>query len=165
MDRSLKGQIPATIREFTLADDDGFLLLLHDVVLENGERSITVGQNFTGEDRMISLFHGLRLGIHSNTNGMSHARLWQARVKPDGTWSNRCGATLEELNEGARIDVVAKLKELGASQVGTKENLLGDKSKNRSHLYVNFPSGKTEVALAAYCLTTVLPLLNDYGLR
>lgn len=165
MDRSLREQIPAKIREFTLADDDGFLLLLHDVALENGERSITVGQNFTGEDRMKRLIHGLRLGIHSTSNGTSHARLWQARVKADGSWSNRCGATLDELSEGARIDVPAKLRELGASQLGTKADLLADTSKNRNHLYVSFPSDNQQVALAAYCLTTVLPLLNDYGLH
>jgi hypothetical protein len=96
---------------------------------------------------------------------MCSARLWQARVKPDGTWSNRCGATFEELNDGARVDVAAKLKELGATNIGTKADLFADNSKNRNHLYVSFRSDNTQVALASYCLTTVLPLLNDYGLR
>jgi hypothetical protein len=114
---------------------------------------------------MKRLVHGLRLGIYPHSNGMSKARLWQARVKPDGTWSNRCSATLDELNEGARIDIAEKLKELGATQVGAKEDLFADTSKNRKHLYVKFPSENNQVALAAYCLTTVLPLLNDYGLH
>jgi hypothetical protein len=164
MDKDIKEKIPARVQEFGLADDDGFLLFLHDVLLENGERNITVGQNFTGEARMERLTRGLRLGIQQNASGLCSARLWQARVNADGTWSNRRAATLDQLNEGARMNVGEKLKELGARQIGTKGDLLGDTTKSRSHLYATFPSENTQAALAAYCLTTVLPLLNDYGM-
>jgi hypothetical protein len=164
MDKNIKGKIPAKVREFALADDDGFLLLLHDVLLENGERNITVGQNFTNEARMDRLMRGLRLGVQQNASGLCYARLWQARVNDDGTWSNRRAASLQELNDGARMNVAEKLRDLGASRVGSKGELMDDKTKSRDHLYVSFPAENTQVALAAYCLTTVLPLLNDYGL-
>jgi hypothetical protein len=162
MDRSVKGPVSAVVRTYPLADEDGFLLHLVDARLENGERQITVSQNFSGVEKWDRLKRGLRLGVYQKQNDKWAARLFPAQPKNDGTWSNRSGgATLSELDDLAGLDVATTLQDLGALAVGTKSEVYGETNRNRDELCVLYPDDKPEVGLAAYVLTTVLPLMED----
>ena len=160
MDRSVEGKIDALIREYPLADEDGFLLHIHDISLVNGERQITVGANYTGERKWDRLMHGLRLGVYSRGDAV-FTKLGIAHPNADGTWSTRRGATREQLDEAAGMDVFATLLDLGAIKVGTKAEVYGETNKFRNQLCVLYPPAKPEVGLAAYILTTVLPLMDS----
>jgi len=162
MDRDLDGPIPAVIREYPLADDEGFLLHLADIRLENGERQIMVCQNYTGSQKWDRLKHGLRLGAYLQGEGRWAARLGLVRPVEGGKWSNReHRSDLAEIDEITGIDVRESLLGLGALNVGTKEEVYGEQNRKKNELCVLFPEDKTEVGLAAYVLTTVLPLMED----
>jgi hypothetical protein len=63
------------------------------------------------------------------------------------------------LDQAGGLDVFQTLRDLGAIRIGTKADLLAETNKTRNALCVLFPEDKPEVGLAAYVLTTVLPLL------
>jgi hypothetical protein len=159
MDRSVKGKISALVREYPLADDNGFVLHLHDIRLLNGERQITVGGNYTGDKKWDRLLHGMRIGVYKHGDAC-YLQLGPAVPKPDSDWSTRArSATKEMLDQAGGLDVFQTLRDLGAIRIGTKADLLAETNKTRNALCVLFPEDKPEVGLAAYVLTTVLPLL------
>lgn len=160
MDRGVKGKITALIREYPLADESGFVLHLHDIQLVNGERQLTVGANYTGNGKWDRLMHGLRLGVYRHGDAV-YTKLGLAHPNEDGTWSTRKGATREQLDKAAGMDVFQTLLDLGAIKVGTKAEVYGETNKTRNSLCVLYPEDKPEVGLAAYVLTTVLPLMDE----
>jgi hypothetical protein len=162
MDRAIEGPIPAVIREYPLADDEGFLLHLADIRLQNGERQITVSQNYTGSQKWDRLKHGLRLGAYLQGEGRWAARLGLVRPVEGGKWSNReHRSDIDEIDEITGLDVKDTLLGLGAANVGTKEEVYGEQNRKKNELCVLFPEDKPEAGLAAYVLTTVLPLMED----
>jgi hypothetical protein len=161
MDRSVKGNIDALIQEYPLADESGFVLHLHDIRLTNGERQITAGANYTGEGKWNRLVNRMRIGVYKHGDAC-YLQLGPAVPKPDGSWSNRSrSATQAILDEAAGLDVFQALRDLGAIAIGTKAKLVGATSKFRNALCVLYPEDKPEVGLAAYVLTTVLPLMES----
>jgi len=160
MDRAVKGNIDALIREYPLADESGFVLHLHDIRLTNGERQITVGANYTGAEKWDRLKRGMRIGVYRHGDAC-YLQLGVAVPKNDGTWSNRSrSSTKDVLDEAAGLDVFQTLRDLGAIRIGTKADVVGDTQKFRNSLCVLYPEDKPEVGLAAYVLTTVLPLME-----
>lgn len=159
MDRSVKGKISALVREYPLADDNGFVLHLQDIRLLNGERQVTVGANYTGDKKWDRLTHGMRIGVVKRGDACC-MQLGPAVPKPGDNWSTRArSATKEMLDQAAGLDVFQALRDLGAIRIGTKAEVYGETNKTRTALCVLFPEDKPEVGLAAYVLTTVLPLL------
>lgn len=159
MDRSVKGKISALVREYPLADDNGFVLHLQDIRLLNGERQVTVGANYTGDKKWDRLTHGMRIGVVKRGDACC-MQLGPAVPKPGDNWSTRArSATKEMLDQAAGLDVFQALRDLGAIRIGTKAEVYGETNKTRNALCVLFPEDKPEVGLAAYVLTTVLPLL------
>jgi hypothetical protein len=161
MDRNVEGKIDALIREYPLADENGFVLHLHDIRLTNGERQLTVGANYSGDDKWDRLKNRMRIGVYKHGDAC-YLQLGPAVPNADGTWSNRSrSATQAILDEAAGLDVFQALRDLGAIAIGTKEEVVGATNKFRNALCVLFPEDKPEVGLAAYVLTTVLPLMES----
>ena len=161
MDRNVEGKIDALIREYPLADGSGFVLHLHDIRLANGEHQITVGANYTGVEKWDRLKHGMRIGVYKRGDACC-LQLGIAVPKGDGDWSNRSrSSTKEVLDLAAGLDVFQILSDLGAIRIGTKAEVYGETNKFRNALCVLYPEDKPEVGLAAYVLTTVLPLMED----
>jgi len=138
----------------------GGRLELGYMVWSNGERNVEA-VNAVGVSKLIRrLEHGLRLGIHPR-GSEDWIELGQARMKGED-WAGKFKASPAQLNEGAGIGVTRILKNLGATEIGTKEKLLNDDSKRRFYLCAVFGRNSTQVPIAAYMLTRVLPLINEY---
>jgi hypothetical protein len=153
--------VEAVIREYAVVGPDDLRLLIHDVRLEGHERYVTCGRNDTGEKVWNRLVDRLRLGIKTLGNGNRVMELRQARFTT-GKWSNRFGATRDQLETGAGLDVPDLLHDLGALRTGTKEEVYGETNRNRRQYCVTFAEGNTAVPLVAYASVTILPLLNGY---
>jgi serine/threonine protein kinase len=106
------------------------------------------------------LEHGLRMGINRDPSLGLWAELRQARLEParGPHWSNLFKATLEELDEGAGLDVAALINETCGGQVGERSAILGDSGPRRRYVCATFPDESARGPLAAY-LATRVPLL------
>ncbi len=162
MDKQNKNPVPAVFHDYTVADEDGFVLHLKDMCLENGERHIFAGDNFSGEKKWDRLQEGMRLGVYPRDGGVL-TRLALARPNEGkGKKSTRGrSATREQLDEAAGLDVFQTLLDLGALKVGTRAEVYGETNRERNTLCVLYPTDKPEIGLVAYILTTIFPLMQD----
>lgn len=106
------------------------------------------------------LEHGLRMGINRDPSVGLWAELRQARLEPERGphWSNMFKATLEELDEGAGLDVAALIAETCGGEVGERSTILGDSGPRRRYVCATFPDGSARGPLAAYLATRTRPL-------
>lgn len=106
------------------------------------------------------LEHGLRMGINRDPSVGLWAELRQARLEParGPHWSNLFKATLEELDEGAGLDVAALIAETCGGEVGERSAILGDSGPRRRYVCATFPDESAKGPLAAYLTTRVRPL-------
>lgn len=145
--------LPASIR-----CPGGAVLRLRYVGAENGERWVdcTAAENAVPE--LERLVHGLRLGVRELDDELT-IELGQARLDDDG-WSNVKMATSHELDAGAGVDVRKELMSVGATAFGTRAEMEGVTHNRRNYLCVTFPPEKPEVAILAYVLTRVAPIVD-----
>ena len=154
----------AIIRAYPLTDGKTFRLEIEEVRFPSGECLIVGGANETGNPYWERLSHGLRLGIVDRGDGNSVARLGLAAPNPEkGRPTRKTKNTLDELDEAAGLDVAETLLDLGALRIGTREEVYGVQNNKKNELCVLYPEDQPMVGLAAYVLTTVLPLLEDAG--
>ena len=88
------------------------------------------------------------------------AELRQARLEParGPEWSNLFKASLEELDEGAGLDVRGFLAACCGGVVGERADVLGESGPRRRFICATFPDDSKDGPLMAYLLTRVLPL-------
>ncbi len=106
----------------------------------------------------------LRLGIHNLSGNKSWVELSQARVQSNNPsqWSNSKMATYDQLNIGAGLDVVNKLREVSAQEIGSKAIILGQTGTRKNYLCATFENENQWCPIIAFVLTRILPLLNEY---
>ena len=102
--------------------------------------------------------------INGPNRGSQWAELSQARLDTSATpaWSTLRRATERELNDAARAMVRSILNDFGGD-LGTRAQVLDDVSRRRKYLCTLFPSDNQIVPIAAYALTRVLPLANEWS--
>ncbi len=103
------------------------------------------------------LAHGGRLGVYSGDDGLLIVRqLRLLRFSVGSGWGNPTKTDLHELDQLLGGSVERLLCDLGASGLGTKEDVLGERG---SDLVMTWNTGAgPELPLAAYTLTRVLPI-------
>ena len=114
-------------------------------------------------DSLHRLKHGLRMSVYPFDNETEWSELSQARIKDSTTpnWSNLKQATIDELNNGAGLDV-QKLLGNGNVALGRREVLLADDSKRKNYLCIKFARKDHRVPLIAFIVSRTLPLINGY---
>jgi len=160
------GPLPAKIREYPLTGPGALRLVIHDKRFDEGTGQVTCGANNSGDPFWQRIVNRLRQGIYAVPEDETFfMELEQARMTL-GTddWSSRYKATLAELDEGAGLSVQDRLMELGAIEVGTREEVYGEENRRKTWLCVSFAPDNLVVPLAAYSMTTILPLLHRYKL-
>ena len=112
--------------------------------------------------RIQRLAHGGRIGIHRASDDEDWMELRISRLTSTD-WSSEFQTTVAELEAVTRLDVDARLRELGATALGTRDTVLGETGRRRRELAVVFPPKEVVVPVAAYCIVRILPLLYGHG--
>jgi serine/threonine protein kinase len=147
-------------RTYELEGPEGLLLTIVDEEFENGERQIRVGDAYGSGPRFEELTGRLRLGVLESAEGL-RIDLAQGRIKDPETNPNRGGmyqATAEELDAAAGVSVLGELRALGATDLGTRAEIVGDTSGRRNFLCAAFPASATHLPAAAYVMIRVAPI-------
>lgn len=151
-----------TVDPFRVTLPDGGVLVV-DVVREPDGTGWVHTSSTSGVGPVLErLEHGLRMGISRDPSVGLWAELRQARLEParGPHWSNLFQATIEELNEGAGLDVAAVIAETCEGAVGERAAILGDTGPRRRYVSATFPDESAKGPLAAYLLTRVATMLE-----
>ena len=108
------------------------------------------------------LGHGARLGVYVEEDGnwvVKQLRL--LRFSSDTGWGNPTLTNQEELSSLLGCSAKDLLLSAGASEVGTKAEILGTTGKDLAIRWS--PDAGPEVPLAAYAMTRVLPIFRALG--
>ena len=137
-----------------------------DVHWDNLERDVRVLNRQASPQKFDRLCHGLRMGIR--WHGLRNKRvavsieLRQARLL-ENDWSRAFKTSLEELDQGAGLDVRAELKRLGAFEVGTRQIVHREDGPRRNFFCALFDEANSRMPIAAYVLTRIAPI--DRGIE
>lgn len=124
------------------------------------ERDVHTLERYGSPQRFDRLCHGLRLTVQAHGKVGCFVELRQARMK-SATWSNLFRADRADLDVGARVDVAATLRSVGATEVGYRRHVLGDDGRRRNYVCATFGPEADLVPIVAYVLTRVLPVLHE----
>ncbi len=153
---------------FLVDGPEGIRVELSYTTLETGERLVQALDS-SGYRPFEYLAGGSKRMMVENVEDKSRAKvaLKQAYLPPDDRRERprHHSPTLDELNEGAQLDVAELLVSAGADEVNTKEVLglmSGPDDKTRNLICAIFHTDHTQVPLAAYTATRILPLYYRY---
>lgn len=125
---------------------------------DSGEGSVRCVSRGSSPEDFERLVHGARLGLYTGADRFEIRQLRLLRWDVSAGWGNPSGTGLDELSQLLGADAQAFLRSLGASEVGTKEEILGSRGRD---LVVTWPLGAgPEVPLAAWTLTRAVPILR-----
>jgi hypothetical protein len=132
------------------------------VITWAGSREVAAIDCHGSPPRIQRLARGARIGIHRASDTEESMELRISRLT-SADWSSEFQTTLHELEIVTRLDVAARLRELGATALGTRADLLGESGRRRNEVAVLFARGDSVVPIAAYCSVRILPLLYGHG--
>lgn len=101
---------------------------------------------------------GLRFGRIPNTGDQVAFELRQARIEDANLWSSAFKATIADNDAVIGGDFESLMREFGASDLGTRGDLLGDTSNRKNYLCFICEEEAEDVLAVAYFLTRVIPL-------
>ena len=168
--RSCSGEnTKGTARIFRVTIAEGEYIDLAYMVWDTGDRDVRAETVRLSNPALRRLEHGLRLGIDTIPNSnLSVMELRQARIKnrlDPKKWSTCVKATLDDLGEGAGINVERTLRRTpGFVNIGSKQDVLGESGIRREFLCATFQRDAPWPPIVAYVLTRVLPLGGDHAI-
>ena len=130
----------------------------------HGEREVRRTRRFQAPWQLDRRLGDQRLPVESWGEDHAWVELEQARLE-DATHASTYLASETELDAGARTCVRCALLGAGATAVGTRQELLGALDERRHYLCATFPRHATRVAVAAFLLVRVAPLLHRVRAR
>ena len=163
--------VPATAIPWQVRGPGGLAFLVKVLLIDDepgeGEEASEFGQVFC-ESRLSSpvewdqVVRRLRVGIRPTESGHLTVDLRAAMPKPEpGHRAGRKVLSLQQLEELLELDPAAVLQQAGALAVGTRQEVLQDQSKNRGWPCITFERNDLLTPVAAFVLTTLLPLLKQ----
>ena len=130
----------------------------------HGEREVRRTRRFETPWRLDRRLGDQRLEVEAWGDGHLWVELEQARLE-DGTHAATYRASETELDGGAHTCVRCALLGAGATAVGTRQEVLGALDERRHYLCATFPRDALRVAIAAFLLVRVAPLLHRVRAR
>jgi hypothetical protein len=143
-------------RLYRVQGPDGLLLELGDISWENGERSLMVLDRVHAPARFDGLVGRLRMTVQSVVEGLC-VELSAAGFSGTDRPSLR-KADVPAMSWQIGIDIVDALSSVGATAVGTKEEVLGVRHQRRDYWCVVFDEDALHVAAVAFLLMRILPV-------
>ncbi len=102
-----------------------------------------------------------RMGLYRLPEGDHLMELATLRPSPSGEWSNAQRLPLSQMDDIVGGSVNELLASRGAKAVGTRQEVFGDTGRRRNAVAARLGEDPVPAALAAYCLTRVVPLLRS----
>ena len=139
-------------------------LLVGEVLWNNRDWEVKVLETGNSPEGYQRLGHGLRLGVDRLSKRRAMCEIRVALLK-DGAWSNMYQTTLVEMRELMGSPLPTYLKKYGATDVGTKADLLGETGNKRNELCVVFEdsgSADSYVPIVSFFLTRILPISKNW---
>ena len=120
-------------------------------------------QFLEGLEKYQRLIRAGNLGVLplSDDHWLVQLRAMRFNSKDRSTLSN---VTLNDLDNLLEGDSKGALMQHGALEVGTREEIFGDTSRNRNVLSMKFQAHDVKPVAVAYALTRVLAVMHDFGL-
>lgn len=149
----------AISRRWNVETNRGLKFIVSLIHMENGERQVYCSTSETWSGPWPRIVGRLRQGIRTLNEETLVMDLRQARLKAND-WSNRFKANESQLDEGAGVSVKQTLLSANAIDFGTKEDVYGETNKTRTAICATFSPTNEAAPVAAYVMTTILPLQN-----
>jgi hypothetical protein len=127
--------------------------------LENPGMIVTTNR-FNSPQEWDSIVGRLRQGVLGLKEDQESFGIQVRMAKPKGDnpkWPTRHMTSEVELNKVCGFDVPKLLRNYGVISIGTRQALLGDKSKTRNQLYMRVPADDPTAAVLIYTVSTILP--------
>ena len=161
-DEGYDGEQAGTVQKFRVTTLDTLNMVF----------GIVTWPNARPEVRSIEMLDGLH-----KYQRLEKAGKWSFVPLPNGDWVGELNvlkiggkdyptlnsSNLAELNSLAQTDVITLLTKLGATALGTREELHGETNKQRNRLAVLVKPDAVEAIAAAFTITRVLAIMNDLG--
>lgn len=141
---------------------DGAILEVGITWWITGEVDVRTFTRLTGPVVYDRLTNGARLGVSEANDDVSTCELGILSFHADRQ-PTVIKASDKDLDQVIQGSARHSLLNLGALQVGTREDIYGDTGRRRSYQAVIFPRGDSTVPVAAYVLTRVLPMYRGFG--
>lgn len=150
--------VRATATNYEATHPGGHRLAVRYVESVTGERWVECHEVDSPVPLLQRLRGSLRLAV-LGFGDSGYCELRQAQPKGE-RWANLFKADHATLDRGAGVSVARELRGVGASDVGSRELLLGDSSRRRSFLCATFDLREQRVPVLAFLLTRALPLIR-----
>jgi len=141
---------------------DGAILEVGITEWLTGEVDIRTFTRLTGPVIYDRLTKGARLGVSDVQSDLSTCELGILSFHADRQ-PTVIKASEKDLDQVIQGSARHSLMNLGALDVGTREDIYGDTSRRRSYQAAIFARGDFTVPIAAYVLTRVLPMYRGFG--
>jgi len=129
----------------------------------DGQADVVGLVKVSGPDVYDRLSKAGRMQVGFTNAGHNSVRLQALRYKePDR--ANLASINWEDLNRLLGSSATEMLKSFGAIDLGTAEEILDVTNRTRNQLAMVFPRDHHQAVFAAYALTRILPLMNNYGI-
>jgi hypothetical protein len=156
-------EIEATAVPWRVEGPGGLEFVIHVVLIDEPGNSKEFGQVFC-ESRLASLdkwddiVRRVRIGIRQLDDGELIMDL-RCAVRPGGGRATRNVKTLAELDKITGLNVASTLKSIGATAIGTREEIASETNRNRNVPAVSFAIDDLVTPAAAWVLATLQCLI------
>jgi hypothetical protein len=135
--------------------------LIHVVLIDDGIASefgqVVCESRLNSPQQWDGIVRRLRMGIRRLEDGELIMDL-RCAVLPGCGWATRNVRKLAELDKACGFSVASALGKLGATAVGTGEEIAGETNKNRNVPAVTFAANDLITPAAAWVIATLQPL-------
>lgn len=129
----------------------------------NGKADVVGLAKVSGPDVYDRLTRAGRMQVAPTSSGENSIRLQALRYKEPGQ-ANLASITWNDLNLLLGASAYDMLKSFGAIDLGSAEEILGATNNKKNQLAMVCPQSDHKALFAAYALTRILPLMNNYGI-
>lgn len=140
---------------YELTGPEGLHLTLRHTRWETGEQDVVACERHQSPERFDTLVERLRLAVLDY--GSPYVELRQGRLRSNGR-AGLFNADLAELDAGAGVAVAEALRRHGATEIGTRRELLHDEGRTANRCGALFEEQARLVPVLAYVLTRVAPV-------
>jgi len=151
---------------FSVMDGKGMAIDLAYATWGNGDIDIRPNNVVSNDQALLRLAHSrMRMTVRDYDGNLAWVELSQARILPNTPthWSTRRRASIDELNNGADLDVEQLLIDAGAVAVDMKQTAINDFGRRRNFYCALFPKDNRDCPVTAFVLTRILPIMHGYS--
>lgn len=152
-----------TVDKFRVTTTDDLDMVFGLVAWPNASLEVRHVETIDGLEKYKRLESAGRLGV-----GVFQDLFWYAELRAmkyaAKDWATLNPVSLAELGELLEGNAEKLLIDSGVLKLGTKDELVGDKSNRKNYLTFTCEVGDKEAVAVAFTLSRVLPIMYDFGM-